>query len=58
MTLWINKINIILELYPNTPLLYANRAACYMMLDKYPPALKDAKKCIELDPKVYKVRQT
>ncbi|XP_071874510.1 dnaJ homolog subfamily C member 7-like [Bombus fervidus] len=25
-----------------------------MMLDKYPPALKDAKKCIELDPKVYK----
>ncbi|XP_020722908.2 dnaJ homolog subfamily C member 7 isoform X1 [Bombus affinis] len=44
----------LIELYPNTPLLYANRAACYMMLDKYPPALKDAKKCIELDPKVYK----
>ncbi|XP_043602883.1 dnaJ homolog subfamily C member 7 isoform X1 [Bombus pyrosoma] len=44
----------LIELYPNTPLLYANRAACYMMLDKYPPALKDAKKCIELDPKIYK----
>lgn len=51
-------MNILLELYPNIPLLYANRAACYMMLDKYPLALKDAKKCIELDPKVYKVRYT
>ncbi|KOX78956.1 DnaJ like protein subfamily C member 7 [Melipona quadrifasciata] len=44
----------LIELYPNTPLHYANRAACYMMLDKYPPALEDAKKCIELDAKVCK----
>ncbi|XP_043796658.1 dnaJ homolog subfamily C member 7 isoform X2 [Apis laboriosa] len=44
----------LIELYPNKPLHYANRAACYMMLDKYPYALDDAKKCIELDEKLYK----
>ena len=56
MTSWISKMDVFLELYPNTPLHYANRAACYMMLDKYPPALEDAMKCIELDAKVCKVR--
>lgn len=56
MTLWISKTDVFLELYPTAPLHYANRAACYMMLDKYLPALEDAKKCIELDAKVCKVR--
>lgn len=29
---------------------YSNRAACYIKLGAMPEALKDAEKCIELDP--------
>lgn len=42
-------------LCPNNAQYYGNRAACYMMLWKYRDALVDAKKSIELDPKLFKV---
>jgi len=35
-------------------LLYANRAACYLSLDKYEDARSDSKKCIALDPSFVK----
>ncbi|XP_046587567.1 dnaJ homolog subfamily C member 7 isoform X1 [Neodiprion lecontei] len=40
----------VIELCPNSPAYYGNRAACYMMLGKYHDALADAKKCIAIDP--------
>ncbi|XP_048509911.1 dnaJ homolog subfamily C member 7 [Athalia rosae] len=46
--------NEIIELCPDAPAYYGNRAACYMMLDKYHDALADAKKCIAIDPKFIK----
>ena len=43
------------ELCPNVARYYGNRSACYMMMGLYRDALKDAQKCIELDPKFIKV---
>ncbi|XP_066245898.1 dnaJ homolog subfamily C member 7 [Euwallacea similis] len=39
-----------INLCPNTPAYYGNRAACYMMLNRYQEALEDARKSIQLDP--------
>ncbi|MCI01073.1 heat shock protein STI-like, partial [Trifolium medium] len=35
---------------PNNPKAYFNRAKCYIKLGELPEGLKDAEKCIELDP--------
>ncbi|KAJ8920970.1 hypothetical protein NQ315_015764 [Exocentrus adspersus] len=40
-----------INLCPNAAAYYGNRAACYMMLNKYEEALEDVRKCVQLDPK-------
>lgn len=39
-----------IELCPETAAYYGNRAACYMMLNRYLEALEDARKSVNLDP--------
>eukprot|EP01084_Bolivina_argentea_P049486 91002_1 len=43
-----------IELEPNNHTLYSNRSVAYLKLNKYELALKDANKCIELQPDWYK----
>lgn len=43
-----------INLCPDTAAYYGNRAACYMMLNRYHEALEDARKCVQLDPKFVK----
>lgn len=43
-----------IELCPNTAAYYGNRAACFMMLNKFSEALDDARKVVQLDPAVVK----
>ncbi|XP_031829885.1 tetratricopeptide repeat protein 2 [Nomia melanderi] len=50
----LKKYNELIELCPNDSRYYGNRAACYMMLNKYCNAIKDSKKSIELDNKFFK----
>eukprot|EP01084_Bolivina_argentea_P049487 91004_1 len=43
-----------IELEPNNHTLYSNRSVAYLKLNKYELALKDANKCIELQPDWHK----
>ncbi|XP_018574946.1 dnaJ homolog subfamily C member 7 [Anoplophora glabripennis] len=40
-----------INLCPDTAAYYGNRAACYIMLNRYEDALEDARRCVQLDPK-------
>nr|CAD7398666.1 unnamed protein product [Timema poppensis] len=40
---------MVVDLCPESPAYYGNRAACYMMLHHYKEALEDAKKSVSLD---------
>ena len=50
-----NVLHLILELCPESPSYYGNRAACYMMLHQYKDALEDARKSVALDNTFVKV---
>ena len=50
-----NVLHLILELCPESPSYYENRAACYMMLHQYKDALEDARKSVALDNTFVKV---
>lgn len=43
-----------INLCPDTAAYYGNRAACYIMLNKFEEALEDSRKCVQLDPKFVK----
>lgn len=43
-----------IELCPNIAAYYGNRAACYMMLNKFADALADARQAVGLDPNMVK----
>ncbi|XP_056640440.1 dnaJ homolog subfamily C member 7 [Diorhabda sublineata] len=43
-----------IKLCPNTAAYYGNRAACYMMLNRFIEALEDVRRCVQLDPKFVK----
>ena len=45
----LNKYNQAIELCPENPAYYGNRAACHMMLSQYHKALEDAKTAVTLD---------
>ncbi|CAH1183620.1 unnamed protein product [Phaedon cochleariae] len=42
--------NEAINLCPDTAAYYGNRAACYMMLNRYEEALEDVRKSVQLDP--------
>ena len=42
-------------IFPNNASYYTNRAAAYMMLDKYTEALQDAQHAVKLDDQSVKV---
>lgn len=44
----------LIELCPDNAIYYGNRAACYMMLGKYSDALINARKSMQLEPKLFK----
>jgi DnaJ family protein C protein 7 len=46
----LNLYSEAIELCPNTASYYANRSACFMMLNNFQEALEDARKCIHFDP--------
>ncbi len=43
-----------IELCPENPAFYGNRAACHMMLSQYNKALEDAKQSVSIDSKFVK----
>lgn len=45
-----------LEICPNNPSVYGNRAAAYLILKKYKESLNDSMRAISLDPEYVKVR--
>jgi tetratricopeptide (TPR) repeat protein len=40
-----------LEMKPDVPVIYCNRALCYMKLGQYPEALTDARRAVQLEVK-------
>ncbi|PVZ98993.1 hypothetical protein BB558_004999 [Smittium angustum] len=43
-----------IELNPNAPAYYSNRAQCYILTERYGAAITDADKAVELDPAFFK----
>lgn len=41
--------NFVIELCPTSELNYGNRAACYIMMERYEDGLADAKRSVELN---------
>ena len=48
-------LNVVVEMCPSCAAYYGNRAATYMMLNKYDKALEDARTSVQIDPDFIKV---